>query len=1233
MPPTTVPAGKPVATVPLVWNPVAMMPDDDLADDAPYAADEYGAQDEADAYWLEMPGCWDEVDPGELEAFASHLSAVSEGPSSTAEATPVIPHAPDPSTDAEDLLGQGFIDTRQCTLRRSEGRQRRASVFMAGTHRLGLGVGGITRVPAGPPPPHPGASLRRNEMAAAPHVGLAPALKRHGSVMMGGGSFTSALDRVNQIVGSSLGGSAADSVQRSASSASEAMGRLHTTGRLASVLRMSRPKAVTSMTHQMHKIRKQVMPTSEDFSPSAYLLRMHLNTPLTKLQQGQTRVTANIAEHQEQVKRLVKENFRSVIKTHLSIADIHKYLLKTEMANSEFRCTQGVITSIADVQQAASATYATIVQRQSLVDKSRTAISMFKRQEALLAIPFRIQEFTRLRAYDDVIREYTKAWGLIQGSDTQQRQVKPGSFFDGIMQEIDAAVRDALEQAVESLQDPRLTALEAREPAQLILHLQAQNVPCSLRVNPLLLFIGSKARHFDSRLSRLCSQHGLPPHDFVARALARNRPKKHSVSFKDSEMDDLFNAGTFSSSTLYASSVASTSAMSHDAASTTTAGMSSYHSSEAGSATAGSTLAPSTTMTPSTSQALLAELSDTGTDISEVPSDHSGVTATSVGSEAESAGAKTLAPQTAPPVVTVKTWCRLVGKVTRLLGKHVVAMGQIPTSLGPHLLARPWLSSQAQGDLQHAAADSHVAIAAMTAACKHLLQDILGKLNGAGIAEGDAQAGMAGALEVVLAAADELAAGGGPAPALDAMHDVVETAVSYLVSHICSRMGSQLGQAAQEERWERECSAEVQAEYGSISLMPGRLEGAITEAHVVEVADETEEEREIKLAAKVLRRWLPSHMPSLAALEATEGEVAVAPQWKLLVLLSNCAFVRQKLLPDLSAHFQGLLTADGMPEDDWMNLVRTCGDDVMLVEERLSQSYINSKGAIFEKAVQSYLYEDALWWTREQIPTAIRDEALELMYTLTIVQAEVAYNAPPGMLLQILKVLIKNLLLSWNSEVETVVGGASLGGLVQLSLELHFMKAALVQFVRPPADRVFTSAQAMVAGQVMRVVGAGGPHAARVQEVLGAVRRATSVTAWLDSASERLVAPALQAARLNLNFFMQARTGATSRATPLSKLDNAKRLIKVQGGAEETAAGIPRRLTAKFRMGSAGSITGRRKSLLIAGGLSGLPFNTSFASSSHFSPHSIGAVSQSEAAALWAQRIPQQHAGFSSRGR
>ena len=45
----------------------------------------------------------------------------------------------------------------------------------------------------------------------------------------------------------------------------------------------------------------------------------------------------------------VKENFSSVIKSQRGIADIHKYLLRTEIADAPFRCTRGVMAAIADV--------------------------------------------------------------------------------------------------------------------------------------------------------------------------------------------------------------------------------------------------------------------------------------------------------------------------------------------------------------------------------------------------------------------------------------------------------------------------------------------------------------------------------------------------------------------------------------------------------------------------------------------------------------------------------------------------------------------------------------------------------------------------------------------------------------------------------------------------------------------------------------------------------------------
>lgn len=117
-------------------------------------------------------------------------------------------------------------------------------------------------------------------------------------------------------------------------------------------------------------------------------------------------------------------------------------------------------------------------------------------------------------------------------------------------------------------------------------------------------------------------------------------------------------------------------------------------------------------------------------------------------------------------------------------------------------------------------------------------------------------------------------------------------------------------------------------------------------------------------------------------------------------------------------------------------------DDHLQVEGRLASVYIDSKAAALDDALEEYFFGDGTLWEAALPPTGLRDAALELMHALVAVDAELYLNAP-DLRKRVMGELIEHVLATFSGVVVEQLADISGGGVLQLLLELYFMKDAL----------------------------------------------------------------------------------------------------------------------------------------------------------------------------------------------
>ncbi|CAL5224212.1 g6858 [Coccomyxa viridis] len=222
--------------------------------------------------------------------------------------------------------------------------------------------------------------------------------------------------------------------------------------------------------------------------------------------------------------------------------------------------------------------------------------------------------------------------------------------------------------------------------------------------------------------------------------------------------------------------------------------------------------------------------------------------------------------------------------------------------------------------------------------------------------------------------------------------------------------------------------------------------------------------------------------------EEVPDEDLINTDRKLLVLLSNCAFVRGSIMPSLIDRFRGLLAADN-GEQEVESLAEECSEDIKQVELRLASTYTESKAHLLNDVLEEFFFDDGSFWEAAPLPRGPRDVTFELINTMIVVEAE-AYSNAPGLLRRGLEELLQHLLATFTTILDEQLSETNLGGTLQLLVDLKFLAGAFSPLVKAPHEASIAACRQLITEQAVALAQGQSDEPDPLAERLDA---------WLDS--------------------------------------------------------------------------------------------------------------------------------------
>ena len=154
-----------------------------------------------------------------------------------------------------------------------------------------------------------------------------------------------------------------------------------------------------------------------DFNPVLFLTTVHTNTSLAALEQGLTTLQASVNSRTVQMKKLVEQHFGQYVFCKDTIDHLHQLLQSEISSNNKVASSSGrsvpLLRDIEAVRNECEALYAPLLQRKTESDQIRQVLSILGRFKFLFSLPAKLNESRKKQAWEQVIRDYTKAKALV----------------------------------------------------------------------------------------------------------------------------------------------------------------------------------------------------------------------------------------------------------------------------------------------------------------------------------------------------------------------------------------------------------------------------------------------------------------------------------------------------------------------------------------------------------------------------------------------------------------------------------------------------------------------------------------------------------------------------------------------------------------------------------------------------------------------------------------------------
>jgi exocyst complex component 2 len=214
--------------------------------------------------------------------------------------------------------------------------------------------------------------------------------------------------------------------------------------------------------------REKLLYSSEKFDAKFFLSHVHQNTAAAAFEGAEEGLKEDLKLRNNELKKLVKENFDCFISCKNTIDDIHTKLEQIE-SNTEGGGTLHLSKSIKQVEDVANRAFSPLLERQAQVERIRSVQGMLQRFRTLFNLPSSIRTHISKGEYDQAIREYKKAKSLELYSHV--------NILKRVLEEVDKIVQEFKETLYKSMEDPHIEVAQLETTRRLLLELEPECDP------------------------------------------------------------------------------------------------------------------------------------------------------------------------------------------------------------------------------------------------------------------------------------------------------------------------------------------------------------------------------------------------------------------------------------------------------------------------------------------------------------------------------------------------------------------------------------------------------------------------------------------------------------------------------------------------------------------------------------------------------------------------------------